>query len=152
MFSCPEGPEWDPCVCLSGTGRWERISDDAENDDGTLSDAAVMQRLSVARLRGRMRGPGDEAEVLVGIEINHGAVPLHRSAYLNIMPRLTVVNHSHLALEVPSAPPPPAAAPSRPLLDCAYLLCFLYTGAARAGSVAGDRLGPLSGLVWAGVP
>jgi len=101
LFHCPAGPEWDPCVSICGTNKWERISDDFENNDGGLHDGSILQRLSVISLASsRLNGTHNCAEYELGIDIGHGISPFHRTIYLHIMPRLTVVNDSGITLEV----------------------------------------------------
>jgi hypothetical protein len=104
IFHCPAGPEWDPCVSICGTNEWERISDDFETNEGGFNDEAILQRLSVISLASsKLNGTNSCAAYELGIDIGYGILPFHRTIYLHIMPRLTVVNDSGVILEVASA-------------------------------------------------
>ena len=37
----------------------------------------------------------------LGVEVDRGAPPLHRTLYVRLMPRLTISNRSGLVLQVP---------------------------------------------------
>ena len=107
IFSCPRGPEWDPCVSIPGSNIWERISDDFETKgDSSLREGAVLQQLSVINLQSccsigtSVTKENSELSFELGVDIGRGSPPYHRSLYLHLMPRLTLVNDTGMILQV----------------------------------------------------
>jgi hypothetical protein len=82
----------------------------------------------------------------LGVEMDRGAGPLHRTLYVRVMPRLTISNRSGLVLQVPPLPQPPRATLGRRACGCARA----HERARRPGTRA-RRPGPIldpAGVWW----
>ena len=129
MFSLPEGPEWSPCVCLSGSDSWVRISravfgvkeEEEEEEEEEKSTAMNALQTSVSKetpfadlalnlvshiqlqLDASDEGSADlggaQRAVELAVEMHVGSGSFHSCVYMEIMPDITVINNTAHVLE-----------------------------------------------------